>query len=109
MQLPPEKIQKLFKLAYKGENIPQLSDPEFDIEIQKVNDCSVVWFKHKIENPRVCFYLVGGGMLKYPQPKQVKGVLQMAKELNIDFVIPYYPIVFTGHTLQDVYEMLYAL
>jgi len=109
MQLPPEKIQKIFKLAYKGENVPKLSDPEFDYKVEKVEGCSVVWFKHKKENNRVCFYLVGGGMLKYPKPIQIKQVLQLAKECDIDFLVPYYPVVFTGHNLLDTYDMLYAL
>jgi acetyl esterase/lipase len=109
MAMPPEKTQKLFKLGYKGENIPTLSDPEFDIERTKVNECSVVWYKHKKENKRVCIYLVGGGMLKYPKPSQNKEVLHLAKTCQIDFVLPYYPILFTGNTVLDVYDMLYAL
>jgi len=109
MAMPPEKTQKIFKIAYRGENIPTLSDPELNIERITVEECSVVWFKHKKENKRVCIYLVGGGMLKYPQPSQNKEVLKLAKECQMDFMIPYYPILFTGKTLPDVYHMLYSL
>ncbi len=33
----------------------------------------------------------------------------MSKELNIDFVLPFYPLVHTGNTLIDVYDMVYSL
>ncbi|HIW82199.1 MAG TPA: alpha/beta hydrolase [Candidatus Acetatifactor stercoripullorum] len=109
MALPPEKSQKLFRKAYKGVVIPNMSDAELDIETAQVADSTVVWYKHKKENRRLCFYLVGGGMLKYPKPRQAKGLIKLAKQCNIDFVLPYYPLVLTGHTLPDTYEMLYEL
>ncbi len=109
MALPPQKSQKLFQKAYKGVVIPEMSDSELTIETDQVAGSSVVWYKHKKENPRLCVYLVGGGMLKYPKPGQAKGLISLAKQCNIDFVLPYYPLVLTGNTLPDVYEMLYEL
>lgn len=106
MALPPEKSQKLFRKAYKGVVIPNMSDAELDIETAQVAGSTVVWYKHKKEKRKLCFYLVGGGMLKYPKPKQAKGLIKLAKQCNIDFVLPYYPLVLTGHTLPDTYEML---
>lgn len=109
MAQSPEKRQKLFRKAYKGVDIPKMSDPELVISEEKVHGSSVVWYKHKKENERLCIYLVGGGMLKYPKPGQAKGLIKHAKEWNLDFALPYYPLVLTGNTLPDVYEMLYAL
>lgn len=109
MASPPEKTQKLFRKAYKGENIPDLHDPELDIFSEKVNGCSVLCFRHKTGSQRLGIYLVGGGMLKYPKPGQAREVLQLAKKSGRDMMLPYYPIIFNGATLPDVYEMIYTL
>ncbi len=109
MAAPKEKAQKLFRKAYKGENVPELTDPELNISLDRVNGSSVLVYQHKKGSDRVGIYLVGGGMLKYPQPGQANEVTQLAKECGLDMLLPYYPIVFTGATLPDVYEMLYQL
>ncbi len=109
MAAPKEKAQKLFRKAYKGENVPDLTDPELDIGRYKINGSTVLVYKHKKAADRVGIFLVGGGMLKYPQPGQAKEVAQLAKKSGLDMLLPYYPIIFTGATLPDVYEMLYKL
>ncbi len=109
MAAPKEKAQKLFRRAYKGENVPELTDPELEISRRKVNGATVLIYKHKKASDRIGIYLVGGGMLKYPQPGQAKEVMQLAKECGLDMLLPYYPILFTGATLPDVYEMLYRM
>ena len=109
MAAPKEKAQKLFRRAYKGENVPELTDPELEISRRKVNGATVLVYKHKKASDRIGIYLVGGGMLKYPQPGQAKEVMQLAKECGLDMLLPYYPILFTGATLPDVYEMLYRM
>jgi len=48
-------------------------------------------------------------MLKYPKPSQARSLISLAKEGNIDILLPYYPILFSGGSLPVVYEMLYAL
>ena len=109
MAAPKEKAQKLFRKAYKGENVPELTDPELDISRYKINSSTVLVYKHKKASDRVGIYLVGGGMLKYPQPGQAKEVAELARECELDMLLPYYPIIFTGATLPDVYYMLYQL
>ena len=109
MAAPKEKVQKLFRKAYKGENVPELTDPELDISQYKINGSAVLACRHKKASDRIGIYLVGGGMLKYPQPGQAKEVVQLAKECGLDMLLPYYPIVFSGAALPDVYEMLYQL
>ena len=109
MAMPPAKTQKLFRKAYHGAQIPTVNDPELDIQTIMVSSCPVIWYRHKTHTGRLCIYLVGGGMLKYPKPSQAKEVLRLAKECGADFMLPYYPVVFTGHTLFDVYDMLYEL
>ena len=109
MELPPEKAQKLFRKAYKGVVIPKMHDDLIDIKTEQVLGSTCLWYRYKKGNDRACIYLIGGGMLKYPKPGQAKEVLQLAKETGVDFVLPYYPLVLTGNTLPDVYEMIYAL
>ena len=109
MAAPKEKAQKLFRRAYKGENVPELTDPELEISRRKVNGATVLVYKHKKASDRIGIYLVGGGMLKYPQPNQAKEVMRLAKECGLDMILPYYPILFTGATLPDVYEMIYQM
>ncbi len=109
MELPPDKAQKLFRKAYKGVVIPKMRDDRIDIKAEQVLGSTCLWYRYKKGNDRACIYLIGGGMLKYPKPGQAKEVLKLTKETGVDFVLPYYPLVHTGNTLTDVYEMLYAL
>lgn len=109
MELPPPKAQKLFRKAYKGVVIPKIHDDQIDIKAEQVLGSTCLWYRHNKGNDRACIYIVGGGMLKYPKPGQAKEVLGIAKETGVDFVLPYYPLVHTGNTLTDVYEMMYAL
>lgn len=109
MASPTEKTQRIFRLAYKGENIPKLHDGAMTIKRMKIADSSVLYYKLKQPTDRLAIYLVGGGMLKYPQPVQAEELIGLAKEWNSDILMPYYPIIFTGSTLPDVYAMLYAL
>jgi acetyl esterase/lipase len=109
MELPPEKAKKLFAKAYKGVQIPKMSDPEFDIDIRSVMGSTCIFYRHKAKCRKAGIYLVGGGMLKYPKPSQAKEVLRIAKTTGRDFVLPFYPLVHTGNTLPDVYKMVFAL
>lgn len=105
----PEKTQKLFRRAYKGADIPTLRDPELLIQQKKVAGSKVLCALHKEKSNRVGIYLVGGGMLKYPKPNQAKEIVKLAKDCDMDMLLPYYPILFTGATLPDAYQMVYEL
>ena len=109
MASPTEKTQRIFRLAWKGENIPKLHDDAMEIKRLKIAGSSVLYYKLKQPAERLAIYLVGGGMLKYPQPAQAQALIGLAKECHMDILLPYYPIIFTGGTLPDVYAMLYAL
>lgn len=88
--------------------IPQLSDPEFDISTTNLMNQPVLYISHKKPSNSVLVYVVGGGMLKYPKPKQAKSMIQLAKETGRNVVLPYYPLCY-DHELSDVFEMLYEL
>jgi len=105
----PEKTQKIFKKAYKGVDIPELHDPEISVSRGEVKGQAVLYYRPRKETDRVGISLVGGGMLKYPKPSQAGGLVSLAKETGINILLPYYPLVFEGSTLTDVYEMLYEL
>ncbi|MCR5273136.1 MAG: alpha/beta hydrolase, partial [Lachnospiraceae bacterium] len=94
---------------YRGVVIPKMRDDRIDINTESVHGSACLWYRYKNKNDRVCIYLVGGGMLKYPGVRQAREVLDIAKETGVDFVLPFYPLVHTGNTLIDVYEMIYAL
>ncbi|MBR1724191.1 MAG: alpha/beta hydrolase, partial [Ruminococcus sp.] len=79
MAAPAEKTQKIFKLTYKGENIPAMSDPEMRITKGKVGGSTVLYYKLNEPTDRVMIYLVGGGLLKYPQPAQARELIGIAK------------------------------
>ena len=78
MESPPEKQQKIFNLAYKGENIPELHDNTLNICRFKINGFSVLYYRHKKATGRLVINLVGGGMLKYPK-------VSLAKKNNCTF------------------------
>ena len=105
----PEKTQKLFRRAYKGADIPALRDPALLILQKEVAGSKVLCALHKEKSNRVGIYLVGGGMLKYPKPNQAKEIVKLAKDCDMDMLLPYYPILFTGATLPDAYQMVYEL
>lgn len=109
MASPPEQTQRIFRLAYKGENVPKLHDAAMTVRRLRFEGGSVLYYKLHRPTDRLAIYLVGGGMLKYPQPAQAKSLVGCAKEWNADIMLPYYPIIFSGGTLPDVYAMLYAL
>ena len=109
MTVPAAKAQRIFKKAYKGENIPAMSDPDLRITVGKVKGSAVVYYKHKKPCERLAIYLVGGGLLKYPQPAQARSLIGLAKECEINILLPYYPIIFTGGSLSDVYAVVYEL
>lgn len=109
MAAPKEKTQRIFRLAYKGENIPPMSDPELRITKGKVGGSTVLYYKLREPTDRVMIYLVGGGLLKYPQPAQARELIGIAKKCRLNVLMPYFPIIFTGGTLPEVYAMVYEL
>ena len=62
MAAPKEKAQKLFRKAYKGENNPELTDPDLNISQDKINGATVLVYQHKKASDRIGIYLVGEGM-----------------------------------------------
>ena len=106
---PPQKTQGIFRKAYKEAEIPSLYDPELLIEGKEIAGSKVFCVRHQEKAKRVGIYLVGGGMLKYPKKGQAKEVVKLSKACEMDMLLPYYPVVFTGATLPDAYEMVYEL
>ena len=83
-----EKTQKLFRKAYKGADIPTLSDPALVILQKEVAGSKVLYARHRKKADRVGIYLVGGGMLKYPKPSQAKEIVKLARECDMDMLLP---------------------
>ena len=108
MAQPYSKLQETFKTAAAVPKIPALQDPDLTFETQTLCGQPVLYIKHKQPVQKVCVYVVGGGMLKYPKPSQAKGQITLAKLTGRNMVLPYYPLV-PQHNLTDVYAMLYEL
>lgn len=108
MAQPYSKLQETFKTAAAVPKIPALQDPELTFTTQTLCGQPVLYIKHKQPVQKVCVYVVGGGMLKYPKHSQAKEQITLAKLTGRDMVLPYYPLV-PQHCLTDVYAMLYEL
>ena len=108
MAQPYSKLQETFKTGAAVPKIPALQDPELTFTTQTLCGQPVLFVKHKKPTQKVCVYVVGGGMLKYPKPSQAKEQITLAKLTGRDMVLPYYPLV-PQHCLADVYAMLYEL
>lgn len=108
MARPYDELQKLFQTGRAKPEIPKLSDRELDFSVFEINGFPVLSVKHKRPSGGVCVYVVGGGMLKYPQKSQAREMIKYAKELRRDMILPYYPLC-PDHNLYDVYDFLYEL
>ena len=108
MAHPYSKLQQTFKTAAAVPKIPAMQNPELTVTTQTLCGQPVLFVRHKKPAQKVCVYVVGGGMLKYPKPSQAKEQLTLAKLTGRDMVLPYYPLV-PQHNLTDVYAMLYEL
>ena len=108
MAQPYSKLQETFKTGSAVPKIPALRAPDLTFETQTLCGQPVLYVKHKKPTQKVCVYVVGGGMLKYPKPSQAKEQITLAKLTGRDMVLPYYPLV-PQHCLADVYAMLYEL
>ena len=72
MAQPYSKLQQTFKTAAAVPKIPAMQDPELTVTTQTLCGQPVLFVRHKKPAQKVCVYVVGGGMLKYPKPSQAK-------------------------------------
>lgn len=108
MKKPYSQLQKKFKTQTAYPVIPECIEEDLDFSTFKVGVNPVLHIKHKAPAERVCIYLIGGGMLKYPKKDEVKEQIKLARLTGRDMVLPYYPLV-PDNSILDVYEMLYQL
>lgn len=108
MKKPYSQLQKKFKTQTAYPVIPECIEEDLDFSTFKVGVNPVLHVKHKAPAERVCIYLIGGGMLKYPKKDEVKEQIKLARLTGRDMVLPYYPLV-PDNSILDVYEMLYKL
>ena len=106
MAKPYDELIKMFKTAEAKPVIPKMEDPELIISTRMVGESPVLEISHKKKKDFACIYVAGGGMLKYPKPSQAKSMISIAKELNRDMLLPYFPLA-PQHDLFDALNMLY--
>ena len=71
-----EEILKAAKAGAAKKKIPQLKSPDLDISVRKFDGEDVVYMTHKQKTDRVCIFLIGGGMVKYPRPDALKKAMK---------------------------------
>lgn len=108
MSKPYNELLRMFKTEKMEPKIPELSDSDFDCEVRQFNEHPALYINHKKGSDSVCMYIVGGGMLKYPKPSQVKEVRSIAAETGRNMVLPYFPLC-PKYDLFDAMEMLYEV
>ena len=86
--------------------IPDLSDPDFDIDRIQVMGSTVLRFIHKKKTDKANLFIIGGGMVMSPRPGSVKKALRFAKETGLDLYVPYYPLC-TDFPLSTAYKMIH--
>ncbi len=102
-----ENLLENRRKANAKNKIPDLSDPELDIDRITVCGCPVVTMKHKTPAGKANLFIIGGGMISAPRPGSVKNALRFAKETGLDVYVPYYPLC-TDYPLTRAYEMIHA-
>lgn len=87
--------------------IPRMKKDGFDFETVTVTGHPVLLIKHRIKSSSLCVFVVGGGMLEYPSPSQVRSALKTAERTGRDVALPYFPLA-PEYNLFDAVEMLYG-
>lgn len=87
--------------------IPRMKKDGFDFETVTVTGHPVFLIKHRKKSSLLCVFVVGGGMLEYPSPSQVRSALKTAERTGRDVALPYFPLA-PEYNLFDAVEMLYG-
>ena len=92
MEMDSSEIIEVMNRRNAKNRIPDLKDQDFDIERILCDGYPVVVMKHKEKTEKACLFLIGGGMVKWPNPASLKKALRIAKETGLDLYVPYYPL-----------------
>lgn len=103
-----EEILKAAKAGAAKKKIPQLKSPDLDISVRKFDGEDVVCMTHKQKTNRVCIFLIGGGMIKYPRPDALKKAMKICAETGRDFIVPYYPLCI-DNCVKVAFDFMYRL
>jgi len=103
-----EEILKMAGADAAKKKIPQLKHPKLDITVRKFDGEDVVYMTHKQKTDRVCIFLIGGGMIKYPRPDALKKAMKICLETGRDFIVPYYPLCI-NQSVKVAYNFMYRL
>ena len=103
-----EEILKMAGADAAKKKIPQLKHPELDITVRKFDGEDVVYMTHKQKTDRVCIFLIGGGMIKYPRPDALKKAMKICLETGRDFIVPYYPLCI-NQSVKVAHNFMYRL
>ena len=102
-----EELLENRRKANAKNKIPELRDPDFEIDRITICGCPVLTMKHKSGGDKANLFIIGGGMISAPRPASIKKALRFAKETGLDLYVPYYPLC-TDWPLTKAYEMIHA-
>lgn len=103
-----EEILKAAQAGAAKKKIPQLKSTDLNISVRKFDGEDVVYMTHKQKTDRVCVFLIGGGMIKYPRPGSLRKAMQICVETGRDFIVPYYPLCI-DQPITVAYDFVYRL
>lgn len=106
MARPYGELVRSFGSEKAVPKIPRMKKDGFDFETVTVMDHPVLLIKHRKKSSPLCIFVVGGGMLEYPSPGQVRSALRIAERTGRDVALPYFPLA-PKYNLFDAVEMLY--
>ncbi len=106
MSRPYGELVRSFGSEKTLPKIPSVKRDGFDFETVTVMDHPVLLIKHRKKSSQLCIFVVGGGMLEYPSPSQVRSALRTAEKTGRDLAVPYFPLA-PRYNLFDAVEMLY--
>lgn len=106
MARPYPELVRSFGSERAVPKIPRMKKDGFDFVTVTVTGHPVLLIKHRKKSSSLCIFVVGGGMLEYPSPSQVRSALKTAERTGRDVALPYFPLA-PKYTLFDAVEMLY--
>ncbi len=107
MTLPQKTKMPLMKALNGTVHLSRLAKE--GVSSFEVRGSHVYEIKANEESKRLVIYLIGGGMFSSPTDKIIERCVEMANKCKVNVYLPAYPTLYDGHTLLDVYDMVYTL
>ena len=105
MARPYSELVRMFGSDRAALKIPVLKKKGYETETVTVSDHPVLLIRHRKKVQSLLVFVVGGGMLEYPERSQVKSALKLAEKTGRDVAVPFFPLA-PEYNLFDALDML---